>query len=48
VPSWGLSAIHTAVMGMAAPRTKLGALVVTVARRLVPNCSAAVVTNNTQ
>jgi hypothetical protein len=28
--------------------TKLGTVVVTVARILVPNCSAAIVTNSTQ
>ena len=35
-------------IGITAPRTKLGTVVVAVARILVPNCSEAMVTNNAQ
>jgi hypothetical protein len=36
------------LMGMKEPRTKLGTVVVTVERMLVPNCSEAIVTNVAQ
>ena len=36
------------VIGMTAPRTKLGTVEVAVARIFVPNCSDAIVTNKAQ
>ena len=39
---------HTAVTGIAVARTKLGALVVTVALKFVPNYSITIVTKMTQ
>jgi hypothetical protein len=36
------------VLGINAPLTKLGAVVVTVARKLVPNCSEEIVTKVAQ
>ena len=47
-PMTGASAWKTDVSGTTAPRTKLGTVVVAVARRFVPNCSAATVTNTAQ
>ncbi len=40
--------MNKAVSGIIAPRTKFGTVVATVARRLVPNSSAAMVTNKAQ
>ena len=48
VPMPGFMANQMLVMGTAIARTKLGALVAAVARRLVPNCSLAVVTKIAQ
>lgn len=48
VPHRCSSALKLSVMGMTAPRTKLGTVVVTVARMSVPNCSAAMVTKSAQ
>src|SRR2546425_3294419 len=47
-PSLGFSAAKLAVSGTTAPRTKLGAVVVAVARTFVPNCSDATVTKTAQ
>ena len=40
--------LNPRIMGTTAPRTKLGTVVVTVARILVPNCSEAMVTKRAQ
>lgn len=42
------SATNEMVIGKTPPRTKFGAVVVTVARILVPNCSDANDTNSAQ
>jgi triacylglycerol lipase len=42
-PVCGLRLLKTSVRGTVAPRTKFGTVVATVARMLVPNCSAATV-----
>ena len=47
-PIDGLMASQIEVIGTAIARTKFGALVAAVARRLVPNCSLAVVTKIAQ
>lgn len=40
--------VYMKVTGTSVPRAKLGAVVATVARRFVPNCSAAIVTKIAQ
>ena len=47
-PIPGFIANQMEVIGTAMARTKFGALVAAVARRLVPNCSLAVVTKIAQ
>jgi hypothetical protein len=42
------SDLNDSTIGTVAPRTKLGTVVVTVARMLVPNVSDAMVTNSAQ
>ena len=48
MPSDGRSSVKSDVSSTTAPRTKFGAVVVAVARMLVPNCSAAIVTKIAQ
>ena len=47
-PAESFSSLKDDVIGTTAPRTKLGAVMVTVDRMLVPNSSDAVVTNTAQ
>ena len=48
IPKLGSMALKDKIMGMVEPRTKLGTVEATVDLILVPNCSAAFETNNTQ
>ena len=47
-PKGILKRLNTKVKGITDPLIKLGTVVVTVALKLVPNCSEAVVTNTAQ
>ncbi len=44
----GVSSVNRNVTGIKVPRAKLGTVVATVARKFVPNCSAAIVTKIAQ
>ena len=48
IPKGDLSKVNKKVTRINEPLTKLGAVVVTVDRKLVPNCSEAIVTKTTQ
>ena len=48
LPTAGAAYLNRLVTGHTLPRTKLGVVVATVLRMLVPNCSLASVTNSTQ
>ena len=48
MPSESMRPLNDSVSSGTVPRTKFGTVVVTVARRLVPNSSAAVAMNTAQ